>query len=423
MLSGFAPAWRGAGVSPADVLRAGRGSTDGRGPVGLRQLLVTSQVALSLLLLTAALLFGRSLNNLVGQHLGFQPDGVTIGYVDMGPMNVPSERRHAFTRHVLETLEATPGVVAATVTSVVPLSGSAWNNEVWLDGIPSAVRASSYFTEISPHYFKTLEIPVVAGRTFDDRDTTGAPLVAIVNEAFVQTFVPDGRPIGKRVWREPRSGTSATLYEIVGLVKNAKYQTLRQELSPTIYLPAAQVPEPGTFAQMLIRTSVPAGSTETTLKNAFRSAGPRIVPTFTSFRTLIERTLTQDRMLAALSGFFGLLAVVLATIGLYGSMSFAVMRRTREIGVRIALGASREGILRLVLREAILLVAAGCLIGGMLALTLSRYVRTLLYSLEPNDPVTMVGAVLLVTAVAMAASLVPALRAARVDPVMAFRHD
>jgi putative ABC transport system permease protein len=424
VLSGLAPAWRGAGVSPADVLRAGcRGSTDSRGRVGLRQLLVTSQVALSLLLLTGALLFGRSLNNLVSQDLGFQPDGVTIGYVDMGPMNVPRERRHAVTRHVLDTLEATPGVVAATVTGVVPLSGSGWNNEVWLDGIPSPVRASSYFTDISPHYFKTLEIPVVAGRTFDDRDATGSPLVAIVNEAFVQRFVPDGRPIGKHVWREPRSGAPATLYEIVGLVKSAKYQTLRQEVPPTIYLPAAQDPEPGTFAQMLIRTSMPAGSTEAMLKNAVRAAGPEIVPTFASFRTLIDRTLAQDQMLAALSGFFGLLAVVLATIGLYGSMSFVVARRTREIGVRIALGASRGGILRLVLREAILLVAAGCLIGWTLALTLSRYIRTLLYSLAPNDPVTMIEAVLLLAALVVGASLVPALRAVRVDPVMAFRND
>jgi putative ABC transport system permease protein len=424
VLCGFAPAWRGADVSPADVLRAGsRGSTDSHGRVGLRQVLVTSQVALSLLLLTGALLFGRSLNNLVTQNLGFQPDGVTIGYVDMGPMNVPIEWRHAFTRHVLETLEATPGVVAATVTGVVPLSGSASDNEVWLDGIPSPVRAISYFADIGPHYFKTLAIPVVAGRTFDDRDITGAPLVAIVNEAFVQKFVPDARPLGTHVWREARTGTPATRYEIVGLVKNAKYQTLRQELRPTIYLPAAQDPEPGAFAQMLIRTSLPDGSVEATLKNAIRAAGPEIVPTFASFRTLIDRTLTQDQVLAALSGFFGVLAVVLATIGLYGSMSFVVARRTREIGVRIALGASREGILRLVLREAILLVAAGCLIGGTLALTLSRYVGTLLYSLAPNDPVAMIGAVVLLMAVAAAASLVPALRAARVDPAMAFRQD
>jgi putative ABC transport system permease protein len=266
-------------------------------------------------------------------------------------------------------------------------------------------------------------MPVVAGRSFDDRDTVGSPLVAIVNDAFVKRFVPDGQPLGKRVWREAQTGTAATRYEIVGLVKSAKYRTLREESRPTIYLPVAQDPRPGAFAQMLIRTSMPEESAETTLRTAFRSAGSRIVPTFGSLRTLIDRDVTQDRMLASLSGFFGLLAVILATVGVYGSMSFAVGRRTREIGVRMALGASRAGILRLVLREAILVVAAGCLIGGTLALTISRYVRTLLYSLAPNDPTAMIGAVLLLAVVAAAASLVPAVRATRVDPAMAFRHE
>ena len=424
VLCGLAPAWRGADVSPTDVLRAGsRGTTETGRRVGLRQVLVTSQVALSLLLLTGALLFGRSLNNLVSQDLGFQPDGVTIGYIDMSPMKVPVERRHAFTKHVLDTLEATPGVVAATMTSIVPLSGSASDNEVWLHGIPSPIRAVSYFADVGPHYFKTLAIPVMAGRTFDDGDTIGSPLVAVVNEAFVQKFVPDGRPLGKHVWREARPGRPATLYEIVGLVKSAKYQTLRQKLPATIYLPVTQDPRPGTFAQMLIRTSMPQGAVEPTLKKAFHAAGPAMIPAFGNFRTMIDRSLTQDQMLAALSGFFGMLAVILATIGLYGSMTFVVARRTRELGIRIALGASRDGILRLVLREAGTLVAVGCVIGGALALALSRYVRTLIYAVEPHDPITIAGAVVLLTAVAGAACLAPAYRAARVDPVIAFRAD
>jgi len=424
VLSGFAPAWRAADVAPADALRAcTRGTTDSRGRESLRRLLVASQLALSLLLITGALVFGRSLANLVRQDLGFDPDGVTVGFVDMGPMNVPREGRHAFTKHVLDTLESTPGVIAAATTGVVPLSGSAWNNDVWLDGVPSPVRANSRFSDVSPHYFKALDMPIVAGRGFDDRDAVGAPGVAVVNDAFVRTFVPDGRPLGRYVWREARSNAPATRYEIVGLVKNAKYRTLRETPPPTVYLPAAQDPEPGTFAQMLIRTSLPAATAEATLKTAFHSAGGAIVPAFVSLRTQIDRSLTQDQMLGAISGFFGLLAIALAAIGLYGSMTFAVTRRTREIGVRIALGASREGILRLVLREAMLLVAAGCVVGLALTLLLSRYLTTLVYAVEPNDPVTIIGAVLLLTAVAAAASLAPALRAARLDPVVAFRSD
>lgn len=424
LLCGLAAAWRSGRVSAIDILRSGaRGSTDSRDRVGLRQVLVTTQVALSLLLLTGALVFLRSLDNLVSQNLGFQPEGVTIGYVDMSEMNVPPERRPAFTRHVLDTLESTPGVVSASVTSIVPLSGSSSDNEVWLDGAAAPLRATSNFADVSPHYFKTLEVPIVGGRVFDDRDSAGSTPVAVVNEAFVKRFVPDGRPIGKHVWREARANKPAVRYEIVGLVKDAKYRTLREDPPPTMYVPGVQDPDAGTFAQMLIRTSMPPAAIEPTLTAAFRAAGPAIVPTFGNFQTMIDRALTQDKMLAALSGFFGVFAVILATVGLYGSMSYVVARRTREIGIRIALGAQRRSVLRLVLTEALVLVAAGCAIGGALALALSHYVRTLVFALEPAAPLTMFGAVMLLSAVAVCACLVPARRATRVDPAIAFRAE
>jgi predicted permease len=425
VLCGMAPAFRGARVAPADVLRTGsRGTTDGGPRLGLRQILVTAQVALSLILLVGALLFARSLVNLLRVDLGFRPDGVTLAWVDMSPADVPVERRREFRQHVLDTLDATPGVVAASVTSVIPLTGTASDNEVWLDGIPSPVRAVSFFAEIDVNYFRTMDIGLVEGRAFDRRDVVGAPLTAIVNEAFVRRFVPDGRVVGRRVWREARAGgVPATLYDIVGVVKDAKYRELREQRAPTIYLPDSQDPRPGTFAQMVIRTSLSPGAVEPALKDAFRRAGPAIVPAFSDFRRTIQRTLTQDQMLAALSGFFGLFAVILATVGLYGSMSFVVARRTRELGIRIALGARRDGILRLVLSEAGRLVLVGCVIGGALAVVLSTFVRALIYALEPHDPWTMAGAVLLVMIVGLLACLGPALRAARVDPVVAFKAE
>jgi predicted permease len=424
VLSGLAPAWRAAHVSPETVLRgSSRGLTDGRARVGLRQALVVAQVGLSLVLLAGALLFTRSLGKLMSQDLGLRPDGLTIAYVDMSGAKVPVERRATFKRDLMRELAGTPGVVAAAETSVVPLSGSISDNDVWLDGAENT-RADANFMDIGAGYFDALGMPLVAGRAFGDaEDTPGAPLVAVVNEAFTRKFLAGGNPLGRRFWRQANPSQPETRYEIVGLVKDAKYQTLREAFSPTIYLPASQDPRPGNFAMLLIRTSMPAPTVVPTLRDAFKRAGAGIVPTFQNFREMIDRSLLQDQLLAGLSAFFGVLAVLLATLGLYGSMSFAVARRTKEIGLRMALGADRRGVLTMVLREASVLVAAGCVIGGAVAFLLARFVRTLVYHLEPNDPASMLAAALLLAGVALAASFVPARRAARLDPTAAFRAE
>jgi predicted permease len=424
VMSGLAPAWRAASVSPEAVLRGNsRGLTDGRARVGLRQALVVAQVGLSLVLLAGALLFTRSLGKLMLQDLGLRPDGLTIAYVDMSGAKVPVERRAAFKRAMLREFAATRGVVAAAETSVVPLSGTASDNEVWLEGA-GKTRATSFFMDTGAGYFDAIGTPLVAGRAFDDdTDTPGSPRVAVVNEAFARKFLAGGNPVGKHVWREANPSQPETRYEIVGLVKDAKYQTLRQEFSPTVYLALSQDPRPGTFSQLLIRTSLPAPAVVPTLRDAFKRAGAGIVPTFQGFRQMIDRSLLQDQLLAGLSAFFGMLAVLLATVGLYGSMSFAVARRTKEIGLRMALGADRRGVLTMVLGEAGVLVAAGCVMGGVLALLLARFVGTLVYHLEPADPASMLAAALLLAGVALGASVIPARRAARLDPMAAFRAE
>jgi putative ABC transport system permease protein len=424
VLSGLAPAWRAAETPPETVLRAGsRGLTDGGSRVGLRQVLVASQVGLSFVLLAGALLFGRSLQKLVTQDLGLNPDGLTIAYVDMSGTKVPVDRRTAFKRDMLRDLMRTPGIVAAADTSVIPLSGSSSDNDVWMDGARGA-RAVSFFMDIGAGYFDTVGTPLVAGRAFDDnRDTTASPRVAVVNEAFAAKFAAGANPVGQRVWREARSDEPETGYEIVGVVKNAKYQHLRQELRPIVYVASSQDPRPGTFAMVLVRTSLASASAAPALRAAFAQAAPAAIPTFQDFREMVGRLLIQDRLMAGLSGFFGVLALLLSVIGLYGSMSFAVARRTREIGVRIALGADRRGILRLVLSEASLLVAIGCLAGCALALFLGRLVATLVYQLEPHDPASLAAALLLLSAVALAACVIPACRAARLDPMTAFRAE
>jgi predicted permease len=428
VLAGLAPAWRAADVAPEGVLRAGsRGGTDTRRRARFRQALVVAQVALSLALLAGAVLFGRSLKNLVTQNLGFRPAGLTIAYVDSSGAKVPADRRAAFKRQVLEQLERTSGVVSVAETTVVPLSGTSLSNDVWLD--QGGPRLVSKFMETGSSYFKTMETPLVAGRTFDDgRDGPGTPPVAVINEALAAALATDGgNPVGLRVRREARPGISEKVFEVIGVVKNAKYHNLRQAMPPTMYLATAQDPNPGTFMQLLIRTSpekLPTrASIESTLREAFRQASPAIGPSFADFDQMITRSLTQDQLLAGLSGFFGLLAVLLAVVGVYGAQSFAVARRTKEIGLRMALGADRRGIRRMVMRDAASVVILGCVIGGGLAFLLARTVAALAFNVAPSDPWTTVWAAALLLAAALGASVGPARRAAKLDPMHAVRAD
>ncbi len=431
VLSGLAAAWRAAGVSAATLLRgAGRGLTDSRARVGMRRTLVIAQVALSLVLLTGAMLFARSLHNLTRQELGLRPDGVTVAYVDSSGMRIPVEKRRDFRQQMIARLESTPGVVAVGQTSVVPLSGASSGNRVWIESNetdPAApLRAGSNFSDVDAGYFETLEIPLVAGRGFDAAaDTPSAPLVAIVNEAFVDKFLPGGNPVGRRVWRQARPNIPETVYQIVGVVKNAKYQHLRQKFEPILYTALPQEATPAAFAQLVIRTSRSALAPEAVipaLREAFRQAGPAIVPTFQDYREMIDRSLAQDELLAGLSGFFGLLAVLLATVGLYGSVSFAVSRRTAEIGLRMALGADRGGIFRMVVGEAFVLVAIGCAAGAAFAWFAAPRLGTMTFGLAPNDPLTVLAAGAFLALVALAASAMPARRAARLDPIVACRE-
>jgi len=431
VLSGLAAAWRSCGVSAAGLLRsAERGLTDNRARVGLRRTLVIAQVALSLVLLAGALLFARSLHNLTRQDLGFRPDGVTVAYVDASGMNIPIDKRADFKEQMLRRLRSAPGVVAVGETTVVPLSNSSSDNEVWIEsaaGAAGSPRASSSFSGADAGFFRTLEIPLLAGRTFDAAlDTPSAPPVAIVNGAFVNQFLPaGGSAIGRRLWRQARPDFPETAYEIVGVVGNAKYEHLRQPLVPIVYTAISQRPQPSTFSQLVIRTTRTALAPEAVvpmLKGVFAQAGAAIVPTFQDYREMIDRSLVQDALLAALSGFFAVLAVLLATIGLYGSVSFAVSRRTAEIGLRMALGADRRGIFRMVIGEAFVLVAIGCATGWLIAAAVARMLGTMAYGLTPNDPATLFAACALLAVVALAASAMPARRAARLDPMVACRE-
>jgi predicted permease len=423
-LFGLAPALRAARVSPETVLRtAGRGTTASRGRLGLRRALVIGQVALSLVLVAGAFLFARSLANLERQDTGMALGGVEIAYVDMRPLRLSAERLLSLRGEVCDRLRAVPGVLSVADTNMVPLAGSAWGNAVWRDGGDPAARTDASFAATGPGYFTTMGVALLEGRTFDDRDTLQAPRVAVVNQAFAKAVFGSASPLGRRFWQEATPDTPDRPFEVVGLVADTAYRDLRRGRPPIAYLALAQDPEPSSYMPLLVRTEGAPTMLVPSLRAAIRELDPAIVSTFQDYPSLIERQLVRDRVIAGLSGFFGLLALMLAALGLYGVMAFAVSRRTAEIGIRMTLGAERAAILKLILREALVLIALGLALGLGLSLALAHTVRSLVFGLEPNDPLTIGLACAALGLVGLGASFLQARRAAGLDPVTALRQE
>jgi putative ABC transport system permease protein len=423
-LFGLAPALRATRVGAGAVVKSfGRGVTAGRGRFRLRRALVVSQVALSLALVAGAFLFSRSLAKLSTQDAGLQRDGVLITRVDLSPLGLPKERRLQFRRELLEHIRAVPGVESAAEANVLPLTGNWWGNRTWMEGTDPGGAPGSAFNRVSPEYFKTMGIALLAGRDFGDQDTPEAPKVAVVNETFARQVAGSANPLGRRFRVEATPGGTEKVYEIVGLVKDSKYRSLRDEFVSSVYLPASQSPEPGEHVQFLVRTKTQPAALAPAVKRAVGEVSPDINIVFRVFKTEVESSLLRERLMATLSASFGLLALVLACIGLYGVMSYAVAARTNEIGIRLALGAQGADVLRLVLRETLLLVAAGVAAGLPAALAAAQLFSGLLYGVTPADPASISLAVLLLLAVAALAGYLPARRATKVDPMVALRYE
>ncbi|HEY7547757.1 MAG TPA: ABC transporter permease, partial [Blastocatellia bacterium] len=324
VLFGLTPALRATRTAPGAVLKAGgRGMTAGRERFGLRRVLVVSQVALSLVLVVGALLFARSLGNLLTIDTGFQQDGILIASIDLAKLNIPVERRQAFKSELLERVSAIPGVDSAADTSIIPISGVSWTMRGRIEGEDQENRPSK-FSWVTPSYFDTLSIPLVAGRRFDERDTSASPKVLIVNEAFARQFLNGENPVGKRFRTEAEPRYPETLYEIVGVVKNTKYNDIREEFKPISFAPASQHPQPSGSARFLIRSSVPTPSLTSAVTRAVGEVNPEIGINFAVFKTMLRQGLLREQLIATLSGFFGFLALLLACAGLYGVMSYSV---------------------------------------------------------------------------------------------------
>jgi predicted permease len=369
-----------------------------------------------------ALLFVQTLQNLSNLDAGFQQNNILISDVDLSHLQIPTAQRVAFKQELLTRLRAIPGITSVASTAIVPVSGRGWNDNVNVKG-SDAQRRISNFNRVSPQYFQTMGTSLIAGRDFLDTDTASSPRVAIVNQMFARDFFGGANPLGRTFGVIQGGGKPDELYEVIGLVKNTKYSNLREEFTPIAFLSAAQDQHPDLEAQFAIRSDEPLLEIASSVKTALAEINPAMVVNFRVFKTTVREGLLRERLMAALSGFFGALAAVLAMIGLYGVISYMVIRRTNEIGVRMALGARPRGILTMVLREAASLLGAGLAIGTVLAVLGAMVARGLLFGLRPSDPKTVLMAITMLAVVAMVASYFPARWAASVNPIAALRDE
>ena len=423
LLFGLMPAIRATRANPGTLMKAsGRGLTDARERFGLRRILVVAQVALSLVLLVGALLFVRSLHKLLTLDAGFQESGVLVTDVNFSTLKVPPERWPELRRQILSRIRLLPGVEQAAAASVVPISGDRWNDRFQFVGAHPSGKFLSDFSGVTSGYFRTLETPLLAGRDFNERDQPNSPKVAIVNESFLKQFLNGANPIGRRIRIETGPGEPETLYEVVGVTKDAKYRRLNDPFSPTVFTAFDQMkPIAGTV--ILSRSRLAPSAQVAAIKREMAAISPTMALAFATLHSDIADSLLRERLMSTLSGFFGFLAALLASMGLYGVMAYIVARRRGEIGIRMALGADRANVLKLIGGECGKLLLAGLLLGIGLALAASQAIAKLLYDLSPKDPLTIILSVLLLALVALPASLIPAVRASRLDPMKALREE
>ena len=421
VLFGLVPAVRATATQPAAAMKAGsRGSTDSHERFGLRRALVVAQVALSLMLIVGALLFGRSLRNLMTLDAGFRQDNLLIAALDFRRTAATDARRRAEFDSLLAELRRQPSVDEAARVRIVPVSGSFSNRTIVIDGVPRKENVN--MNTVGDRYFATVQAPLLAGRDFDARDTAGSPRVAIVTESFARLFFGGVNPVGRTFQIEEAPGQPRPPYAIVGFARDSKYGDLHDPFEPLMYIAAAQDDRPQSSFRVLIRSASLAAAA-TAVNTAALSTNPSIVVRVQTMASQVKDSLLRDRLIALLSGLFGALAAFIAVIGLYGVMSYTVARRRNEIGIRLALGAESNDVVRMVMREAATLLAIGVAIGSVCSLAAGRAAAALLFGLQPHDPVALGLAVAVLSTVAVVASYVPALRASRLEPTVALRDE
>jgi predicted permease len=420
---GLTPALRATRINPGAAMKAaGRGLTASRERFSLRRGLVVFQVALSLVLVASAFLFTRSLNKLSTLDAGFNQDDLLISSVGFNRLKIEPEQRLTFRAELLERIKNTPGVDDVAEMDTYPLTGGGRGNHIWLEGKTSDSQVPCSFNRVGVDYLKTLQIPLVAGRSFSTADSINAPAVAIINQTLARKL-GEANLVGKRMVVEATPGDPESIYEIIGVARDAKFEDLREEELAVVYLASTQDKYPSLGRRYLVRSNLPPAELTASIKRNLMQFNSGLDVTFQVFRTMVQESLLRERLMAQLSGFFGLLALLLASIGLYGLLSYAVASRTNEIGIRIALGAGTRDVLSLILKESLVLVLIGVGIGVPVVLYAVRFAQSLLFDLSPQDPVSLIGASLVLLFVAVLAGYWPARRATKVDPLVALRDE
>jgi macrolide transport system ATP-binding/permease protein len=430
ILFGVAPAWVTSRSHPAEILRGAGRSTRDRFSLP-RKSLVVLQVALSAILLIGAGLLTETLRNLENQRFGFEPEGCLIVRVDPALAGYKPEALYGLYQRFAERLPQIPGVIRASYSLYSPMRGDNWSFSIHIEGHAPDERIGSSFDLISPHYFETIGTHLLRGRAIGDEDTPASRQVAVINETFARKYFPKEDPIGKHFGMGDQS--HAGDFEIVGVVEDAKYQEAREPAYPTFFVPFLQVSKDPKQAFMIgshyagdieLRVAGRPENLNAEVRRALAEIDSNLtVIEMASLNEQLARNFNQDRLIARLTELFGLLALVLACLGLYGVTSYSVARRTREIGIRMALGAQRTNVLGLVLRGVMGQLAFGLAIGIPAALAGGRLLASQLYGVKSHDPVILALAAVMLALSALLAGMIPARRAASIDPIEALRTE
>jgi predicted permease len=425
LLFGTAPALRAARVEPNEAIKDQGRATGGGARGALANPLVVLQVALSLVLVVAAGLFVRTFTTLVNRDLGFNREALLVVSIDAEASKVAESDRAALFQRVADAVTGVPGIGESAASAITPVSGMMWNDLFEFPDKPALSERDRIvnMNTVTPGWFDTYGIPIEAGRDFERGDRRGAPDVAIVNQAFVKKYLDGGHAIG-RVLRQPARPTEENPpLQIVGVVKDSVYRSVREPAPAIVFRPLAQMDRFPPFLSISLRSATGSPMLLTrSIAAAIGAVDRDLSLTFRPLADQINGSLAQERVLAMLSGFFGVLALLLAAIGLYGVTSYAVSRRRTEIGIRIALGADARGVVALVLRRVALLVGTGILLGAAISLWATQFAGSLLYGLEPRDPATLLGAALVLAAIGALAGWLPARRATQIDPAQVLRE-
>jgi predicted permease len=422
IIFGLLPALRASRPDPWTTLKDTVGSIAGTGgSLFLRKGLVTAQVALSFLLLFGAGLFVKSLQNLKGTDTGVALDNLVTFQLSPALSGYSETRAVQFNRDLLERLRTAPGVKSAAMAAVPILSGNEWDSSTAVEGHTYAdgEDQQAFMNALSPGYFETMHIPILEGRDFRQSDVAERPTVAIVNRRFAEHFFPGKSAVGKRLGRGGGKNAKLTI-EIIGVVADSLYEGPREGVRRQVFIPNWG----RNSAAFYVRTNTGSSSAFNVIRNEVKQLDASMpVYEMKTLEAQLDETLLTDRLIALLSAGFGLLATLLASIGLYGVMAFVVARRRKELGIRLALGAQARLVIWLVMREVLLLLAIGLAVGVPAGMALGRYVAAQLYGIQPNDPWMAGSTVLLLALVSAAAGLIPAHRASRIDPIMALRCE